>query len=175
MPIISQRLGETPTEFLSLYNPSAGVRLLTKGYSSGRVALLSNIPTLTDVQANFGTETVVVWLTIQIDDIDNLSGSSMFHEQTRREAALLILSAYGDMTVAELLNFFARYKLGEYTQVTQYYGGLQKILIALRHYHTMRDDDLLRLEIEAERKKAEAEQSTRKCITYEEYLKTKEL
>lgn len=127
-----------------------------------------------DVQAKFDTETVVKWLTIQIDDIDNLSGNSMFHEQSREEASQLIFSAYKDMTIAELLNFFARYKLGEYTQATQYYGGLQKILIALRHYRQLRDNDLFRLECEAEYQRKEKERATRKCITYEEYLKTKE-
>lgn len=98
----------------------------------------------------------------------------MFHEQSRQEISLLILSAYGDMTIAELLNFFARYKIGEYAQATQYYGGLQKVLIALRHYQQLRNDDLFRLECEAEYQRKEKERATRKCITYEEYLKTKE-
>lgn len=131
------------------------------------------MPTLTDAQAKFGAETVVKWLTIQIDDIDNLSGNSMFHEQSRQETSLLILSAYGDMTIVELLNFFARYKIGEYTQATQYYGGLQKILIALRHYRQLRDDELFRLEREAEYQRKERERANSKCISYEEYQKLK--
>lgn len=158
-----------------MYNPSAGARLLSKNLSSGQVAKLENIPRLCDVSTKYGQGVAAKWIDIQLLNIDTLQGQALFSPEAKAEVTSLILSAYGDMTIAELLNFFARYKIGEYTEATQYYGGIQKILIALRHYRTMRDDDLIRLEREAEYQRAEQERNerARKCISYEEYQRTK--
>lgn len=170
-------LGASPDEFFRLYNPTAGARLLSKNLSSGRVALLEKIPTLTEVISNYGHDTASKWIEIQILSLDTIQGATAYTPDAKQEATSLILSAYGDMTIAELLNFFARYKLGEYTEVTRYYGGLQKILIALRHYRTLRDADLIRLEREEEHQRAELERTERagKCISYEEYQQSKKL
>ena len=127
------------------------------------------------MSAKYGQGVAAKWIDIQLLNIDTLQGQALFSPEAKAEVTFLILSAYGDMTIAELLNFFARYKIGEYTEATQYYGGIQKILIALRHYRTMRDDDLIRLEREAEYQRAEQERNERadKCISYEEYQRTK--
>lgn len=168
-------LGSTPENFLTMYNPSAGARLLSKNLSSGQVAKLDNIPRLCDVSGKYGQGVAAKWIDIQLLNIDTLQGQALFTPEAKAEVTSLILSAYGDMTIAELLNFFARYKIGEYTEATQYYGGIQKILIALRHYRTMRDDDLIRLERDQEYQRAEQERNERagKCISYEEYQRTK--
>ena len=168
-------LGQSPEDFLKLYNPVSANRLLAKGFSSGEIALLPRVPRLRDVATKYGQAIATKWIEIQLLNIDSLQGQTQFSAEAKLEASNLILSAYKDMTVAELLNFFARYKLGEFTEVTQYYGGIQKVLIALRHYRTMRDDDVIRIERDREYEQAEQERRARayKCITYEEYLKTK--
>jgi hypothetical protein len=168
-------LGKTPDEFLKLYNPSAGLRLLNKGYRSGEIALMPQMPRLCDIETKYGSALAHKWLEIQLLSLDTIQGSTSFSPEAKIETSQLILSAYGDFNLAELLNFFARYKLGEFTQVTQYYGGLQKILIALRHYRMMRNEDLARLEREEEKQKRdkEREEHDSRCITYDEYLKTR--
>ena len=157
-------LGQSPEDFLKLYNPVSANRLLAKGFSSGEIALLPRVPRLRDVATKYGQAIATKWIEIQLLNIDSLQGQTQFSAEAKLEASNLILSAYKDMTVAELLNFFARYKLGEFTEVTQYYGGIQKVLIALRHYRTMRDDDVIRIERDREYEQAEQERRARNFV-----------
>lgn len=169
-------MGESPDDFFSIYNPAVGARLLSKNLTSGKVAQLERIPTLSEVITHYGHDIAGKWVEVQLLSLDTIQGTTAYTPEARQEATSLILSAYGDMSIADLLNFFTRYKIGEYTQVTQYYGGLQRILIALRHYRVMRDNDLIRLEREAEceRDKREREEHAKRCITYSEYLRDKQ-
>lgn len=173
-PIISQRLGNSPIDFLGAYNPDRANKIIAKGYTPGEVAMLPDTPTLADVQTKFGSETAIKWLTIQIDSTDNIGGAKAFPEEARHSLASLLLSAYGYLNIGEFLLFFARYRLGDYTDLPV--GGLQKISAALRRYVEHRNLDIRRIEREQYNRRQEAmrREWDTKAITYEEYLKTKE-
>lgn len=175
-PIISQRLGDSPVDFLKSYNASRANNIIAKGYSSGQVALLPDIPSLSDVANKFGDETATKWLTILIDDVDNTTGTKMFPNEVRNEMASLLLAAYGNMNIGEILLFFARFKLGDFNHITSYVGGMQKITVALQHYRAMRNDDIIRIRREEENQLREQQRAqwAARAITYDEYLKTKD-
>ena len=77
------------------------------------------------------------------------------------------------MNLAEFLLFLGYYKLNKYRDL--YTSGLDKITCAFALYREQRDAELDRLEREAEYQRAEQERNERagKCISYEEYQRTK--
>ena len=175
-PTISERLGNLPAEFLRNYPPRRANNIIAKGYSSGQVALLADIPTLADVETKFGNEIAVFWMKTLIDSVDMVLGVTAYPEEARNDIASLIVSSYKDMNIGEFLLFFARFKLGEYNGITTYTGGIQKIAVALRHYKAMRDADISRIYTAAysREKEQERERWAARAISYDEYLKTKD-
>ena len=158
-----------------MFNPDRGNNLIARGYSSGEVAMLPNVPTLADVAMKFGENVVVKWLGIQLDSVNNLQGLASYTVTARDTVASLIFSAYSKFNIGELLMFFARFKLGYYNDIVARVGGLQKITAALHHYHRTRNEDIIRIYRNAEflRKDAERDRWKENAITYEEYLKQK--
>lgn len=173
-PSISQRLGNCPSDFLTAYNPDRANNIIAKGYTPGEVAMLPDTPTLADVSAKFDEATAIKWLTIQIDSADIIGGTKAFPEEARYSLASLLLAAYGYLNIGEFLLFFARYRLGDYTDLPV--GGLQKISAALRRYVDNRNLDIRRIEREQYNRQQEAmrREWAAKAISYEEYLNTKD-
>ena len=167
----------TPEQFLRAYNPDLGGTILQSGRTSGEVARNENIPTLAAAAQVYDEATVLAWLSIEIDAVDATQGASSYNEIARRDAARLIFSRYTDMNVAELLRFFTLFKLGEFHEQTCHVGGIQRLLLALRLYRIRRDDDIRRLEREELTLAAarEREEWAAKAISYDEYLKTKDV
>jgi hypothetical protein len=169
-------LYKSEVEFLAKYNPSTAGHLLEQGYTPGKVAQLPDVPCLCDVATKWGKDIAVSWIEILLTNIEEkLGNSAIFSAEAKKDAASTLFSYYRDMNLAEFLLFLAWYKLGKFKDI--YSSGLEKVMYALSIYRQQRDYELTRLEIEAEYQKAEAERKARagKCISYEEYLKTKEL
>lgn len=173
-PIISKRLGNLPSEFFMNYPPGRASNIIAKGYTPGEVAMLPDTPTLADVEAKFGNETAVFWIKTLIDSVNMVQGAAVYPEEARNDIAALITSTYKGLNIGEFLLFFARYRLGDYTDLPV--GGLQKISAALRRYVEHRNLDIRRIEREQYNRQQEAmrREWDTKAITYEEYLKTKE-
>lgn len=169
-------LCKSEVEFLAKYNPSTAGHLLEQGYTPGKVAQLPDVPCLCDVATKWGKDIAVSWIEILLTNIEEkLGNSAIFSAEAKKDAASTLFSYYRDMNLAEFLLFLGWYKLGKFKDI--YSSGLEKVMYALSIYRQQRDYELTRLEIEAEYLKAEAEREARagKCISYEEYLKTKEL
>lgn len=150
--------------------------LVSNGYSSGQVAMLPDVPLLADVAAVYGNATAIAWLMIQIDAVDAVQGASAYSDTARRDAASLIYAKYSSLSLADLLLFFVRFRMGEFVEQTARVGGIQRLMTALRFYVMLRNNDMHRLEREAYymQMDAQREEWKRKAITYEEYLASKE-
>lgn len=173
---IDHYLGKSKVEFLAKYNPSTAGHLLEQGYTPGKVAQLPDVPCLCDVATKWGKEIAVSWIEILLTNIEEkLGNSAIFSAEAKKDTASTLFSYYKDMNLAEFLLFLAWYKLGKYRDL--YTSGLEKVMYAFSIYRRQRDDELERLEREAEYERAERERNERasRCISYEEYLKTKEL
>ena len=173
---IEHYLGKSEAEFLTKYNPSTAGHLLEQGYTPGKVAQLPDVPALCDVATKWGKDIAVLWIEILLTNIEEkLGNSAIFATDAKKDSASTLFSYYKDMNLAEFLLFLAWYKLGKYQDI--YSSGLEKVMYAFSIYRRQRDDELERLEREAEYERAERERNERagKCISYEEYLKTKEL
>lgn len=164
----------TPTTFLTRCNPRAADSIVSSGVSSGELALNPNIPTLADIAEIYGVSTAVLWVKIQIDNADSMGGARVIDKNVIEDVARLVYAKYKNLNTSNLLQFFARYKLGEYNDATAYVGGAEKILVALRLYNTSTEDDVRRLQRE-EYYKQQAEERERwraSAITYDEYKAT---
>ena len=166
-----------PSEFLTRHNPDVGLAVIRIGKTSGELALDERIPTLAHVAEIYGEATATAWLKIQLDSIDAVLGVNAFGFMAREEAVKLIMTGYKDVNVGNLLQFFVRYKMGEYNEAVAHFGGVQKLMSALRLYLRTRDDDARRVarERDTERAWQTRLEWERKAISYEEYLKTKEV
>lgn len=161
-----------PSEFLKRHNPDVGLVMLKRALTAGELATNPEIPTLAHVAEVYGDATAVVWLRNQLDAVDVVLGANAFGELARHCAAQLIFAKYRDVNVGNLLQFFTRFRCGEYNEAVEYIGGVQKIMTALRLYMITRDDDARRVmrERETERAWREREAWREKAISYEEYL-----
>ena len=161
-----------PSEFLARHNPDVGLVMMRRGMTAGELAVNEAIPTLGHVAEQYGDATAVAWLRIQLDAVDVVLGANAFGELARHSAAQLILAKYRDVNVGNLLQFFTRFRCGEYNEAVEHIGGVQKIMTALRLYMITRDDDARRVvrERETERAYREREAWREKAISYEEYL-----
>lgn len=166
-----------PSEFLTRHNPDVGLAVIRRGLTSGELALDGRIPTLAQVAEVYGEATATAWLKVQLDSIDAVQGANAFGETARQDAVKLIYARYKDVNVANLLQFFARYRLNEYYEQVAHIGGIQKLLTALRLYIITRDDDARRIarNRDIERAWQQRQEWERKAISYDEYVKTKEV
>lgn len=156
---------------MTRYNSSAGEEIVEKRYTPGRIALRANTPTLCDVATKWGKVIAQKWIEVQLTGLEEHKGNSTFSPEAKSDAARLLYSYYRDMNVGEFLLFFAWYKLGKYKDI--YSGGVEKVMYAFREYREQRDAELFRLEAEFEYQRRETERTNNKCISYDEYLKTK--
>lgn len=164
-----------PSEFLARHNPEVGLAVIERKITAGELAMNERIPTLAQVGEIYGRATAITWLDIQLESVDRALGASAFGKALCDDAAKLIYARYKDVNVGNMLQFFARYRLGEYNERVQYIGGIEKLMTALRLYLVTRDDDARRIarNRDIERAWQQRQEWERKAISYEEYLKTK--
>lgn len=166
----------TPSDFLTRANPRAADSIVASGVTAGQLAINPYIPTLAQVAEIYGESTALLWVKVQIDNIDSTQGARYWDEMVVRDMARLILAQYKDVNISNMLQFFARYKLGEYHERVSHIGGAQRLLAALRLYNDSMIDDVKRVQREefyAQQAK-QREEWAAKAITYEEYASRKE-
>lgn len=166
----------TPGEFLTRHNPDVGYAIERRGITAGQLALNGAAPTLAHVSGAYGEATALLWLKVQLQSVDAVLGANVFSEQAVQDGARLILAKCRDVTVVNILQFFTRYKMGEYVEKVERVGGMQKILTALKYYLITMGDDARRIEREVCERAAYEQRLEweRKACSYEEYLRTKE-
>lgn len=170
---VMRHLGSSKENFLTKYNPSTADHLLEKHYTPGRLALLPDVPCLSDVANRWGKEIAVSWLEILLTNVEEKLGNNTFLPEAKKDTASLLYSYYRDMNLAEVLLFFAWYKLNKFRDL--YTSGLDKISCAFALYREQRDEELERIERKQEYERMELERKRwqENAISYEEYLKTK--
>ena len=139
-------------------------------------AYIGTAPTLEVVSLGYGEQVVIVWLCLQLENINSFAGAKEKMTVARqKELAKLILTEYEYLKVSELLLFFHRLKCGKYGR---FYGTVDALFIssALLQFVDERRTDLKRIKAATEKQQQAAQQATpqeSKAITYEEYLELK--
>lgn len=168
--------GMTPAEFLKKHNPALAAVILRRGTACGELALNEAIPTLGHLAATYGEALPVAWLKVLLLDVENVLGVTAYPEAAVAETARQIYANYTAWNVGNILQFFGRYKAGEWAERLQHIPGMQRIMSALKIYGAIREDDVRRILREREREAAcsQREEWRRKAVTHEEAVGTPE-
>lgn len=114
---------EHPAKLLALFNPDHQVEY-TKDQ---RRAYLGAAPTLGMVGKAFGDDIAESWLSIQLNNLAEFSGcKTKFSVGQMNEIVGLISAQYGYLKLTELMDFFRRFKSGEYGK---FYGAVDPMAI----------------------------------------------
>lgn len=111
---------------------------------------MGKAPTLACVGNAFAYGTALSWIGIQLWDLAEFSGCrSKMTEQQIEELSQLVCSEYGYLKLTELMDFFRRFKSGEFGK---FYGAVDPIVIscALREYCDIRDVIIAKLKRQEE-------------------------
>lgn len=168
-----RKLYGSAEKFLATFNPAlqlTAARHLDRAYRG-------TAPQLATVCAGYGEPVAVVWLCIQIENVNLFAGvKEKMPVERQKELAGLILTEYAYLKTTELLLFFHRLKCGRYGR---FYGTVDALFIAsaLLQFLDERRKDLAGLLTDDERRQKSAAASSAPsrpasstCITYEEYL-----
>lgn len=160
-------------QFLKLFTPDLQI---ATARNEAR-AYLGTAPTLEVVSEGYGWQTAIVWLCIQIENLNNFTGvREKMPVARQKDLAALILAEYPNLKASEVLLFFHRLKCGRYGR---FYGMVDALFItsSLLQFMEQRRTDLIRYKEEQARVRKEAlpPADSGKCITREEYLEQKRL
>lgn len=165
-----------PKEFLLKHNPAVAAVILRRGTPCGDLALDEAIPTLEQIGSVYGNALPVAWLKVLIEDIDGLLGLTAFPEMAIAETARQIYANYASWNVGNILQFFGRYKAGEWAERVQHIPGMQRIMAALKIYAAIRDADIRRATREREESEMHRQRMewARRAVSHEEAVGTDE-
>lgn len=159
----------SPEQFLKTFTPD--LQLVAAQHMER--TYFGTAPTLSILVEGYGKQTAIVWICIQVENINNFAGvKEKMSVARQKELAELFLAEYPQLKVSELLLFFHRLKCGRYGR---FYGMVDALFItsALLAFMDERKADINR--IKASRKKTEdnSKPSQGGGITYNEYLELK--
>lgn len=127
-------------QFLATFNPA--LQLLAARYPER--AYRGTAPQLATVCSGYGEPVAVVWLCIQLENVNLFAGvKEKMPVDRQKELAGVILTEYAYLKVTELLLFFHRLKCGRYGR---FYGSVDALFIAsaLLQFLDERRKDLVR-------------------------------
>lgn len=166
-----ERYGDA-AHFLSVMTPA----LDTHAARHPERAYTGPAPTLHCVAAGYGEATALVWLCMEIEDINTFSAARVkLSVDQQMDLARMILAGYGYLKVSEVLLFVYRLKSGHYER---FYGAVdaQAIMLSLLTFATERRNELALLREAADRARKAAEEADRNlhAVSREEYLRKKQ-
>ncbi len=135
-----------------------------------------NYPTLHEVDEAYGSESVIHWLKIHFNNLNDYIGARerMDLEQIN-EVSFLFLYECGVLKISEVAFFFIQIKNGRFGE---FYGSVDplKIMTAKNRFMEERQRELHKYRIAKEKaeREAERERSRQNAVTYEQYLALKE-
>lgn len=146
---------ETPANLLASFNPQMQVQYTL----DKRRAYMGKAPVLGVVGKAFSTGTAKSWVIVQLWDLAEFCGcKTKMTERQMDELAQIICAEYGYMKLTELMDFFRRFKTGEYGK---FYGAVDPMVItcALQEFRRDRAQiiDRFRRDDEEERKRNDPE------------------
>lgn len=162
-----ERYGEAAA-FLALFTPELqplAAREWVRAYTG-------TAPKLLTVAKGYNEETAIVWLCMQLEDINLFAGvKDKMPIARQKELARLILTEYGHLKVSEFQLFCHRLKCGRYGR---FYGSVDALFIssALLGFVAERRQDRMQIDEMLEKQRKNAPPST-SGITYAEYLERK--
>lgn len=142
-----QRYGSAE-DFLKLFTPDLQI---ATARNEDR-AYLGTAPTLATMADGYGKQMVIVWLCIQIENINNFAGvKDKMPIARQKELAALILAEYPNLKASEMLLFFHRLKCGRYGR---FYGMVDALFItsSLLQFMEQRRTEIIRHREEYQRK-----------------------
>ena len=156
-------------QFLQRVNPQTQASFALKPQK----AVMGDYPTLTDICLSYGKTFAEQWLYPQITDLSVFTGAKNLDKEQVRSLASVIAAEYRYLKVTELLLFFHRFKAGHYGR---FYGSVDPMVItcALRDFIKERNNIIDQCERDANNQQYEL-QSKKPKMSYEEYLKLKQL
>jgi hypothetical protein len=135
----SQTKLRNAAEFLEAFNPSMQNYYCTQG--KDRI-YTGTAPMLKEVNEQYGYQTAMSWLAIQIGDLNSQLGYK-WQMDVRQidDCASLILERHGGLKVTELMAFFRGMKMGDYGE---FYGtvNMNAIMMGLNKFYTVRNRQL---------------------------------
>lgn len=160
-------------QFLKLFTPDLQI---ATARNEAR-AYLGSAPSLEVIAEGYGWQTAIVWLCIQIENLNNFTGvREKMPVARQKDLAALILAEYPNLKASEILLFFHRLKCGRYGRFYRMVDALF-ITSSLLQFTEQRHTELIRYKEEQARfeKEAAPPADTGKYVTREEYLEQKRL
>lgn len=118
------RLYGAAEQFLATFNPA--LQLMAARYVER--AYRGTAPQLATVCTGYGEPVAIVWLCIQLENVNLFAGvKEKMPVERQKELAGVILTEYAYLKVTELLLFFHRLKCGRYGR---FYGSVDALFIA---------------------------------------------
>lgn len=118
------RLYGAAEQFLAIFNPA--LQLMAARYVER--AYRGTAPQLATVCTGYGEPVAIVWLCIQLENVNLFAGvKEKMPVERQKELAGVILTEYAYLKVTELLLFFHRLKCGRYGR---FYGSVDALFIA---------------------------------------------
>jgi len=164
-----KRYGEAQ-DFLRIFAPE----LQTLAAREWEKVYTGTAPTLAVVAHGYGEEVAIVWLCLQLENINLFAGvKEKMPVGRQKELSQLIITEYSHLKVSEFLLFFHRLKCGRYGR---FYGTVDALFISssLLQFMDERKKDLSRLTEQREQEQQQAPPIST-GITYVEYLERKRL
>ncbi len=164
-----QKWQEDRKKLLMDYNPTVQREIC----SNRDLCFFGKFPTLAKINSTYGTQMSVAWLIPQLMDLSEFCGSKekLFGDKLE-ECAWLIAQNYFYLKISELMLFFNRFKQGKYGH---FYGSVDPLVImtALQDFLRERGDAIFDHKSELNLRRIEAQEG--EGITYNEYLRRKQL
>lgn len=162
---------ESPEKLLTLFNPKNQLPYT----QDQRRAYRGQAPTLGIVSKAFSYGTATSWLEVQLFDLAEFSGCKQKLTLPQiQEVADIIMKEYGYLKLTEMMDFFRRFKRGDYGK---FYGAVDPLTItcALREFLVKRNEIVSRYEAieKAEEAKRDPE-NIRYRQAYKRLVKKKE-
>lgn len=135
---------------------------------------MGNAPTLAKVRKEYGKQTALDWLRVQINDYQNyvaVKDDNEMPTEVANEVAALILADFYYLKMTEIMLFFRWLKTGRYGEL---YGRInpQTFFCKLRDFVRERNDIIFH---EENKRRLEEEMlQAKKAITYSEWQKMKQ-
>lgn len=170
---MTKRYG-TAAQFLQTFSPD--LQLTAARYPER--AYFGTAPAMRTVAGGYGEEVAVVWICIEVENVNNFAGvKEKMPVARQKELARLILTEYPRLKVSELLLFFHRLKCGRYGR---FYGMVDALFItsALVQFMDERQTETAHYKAEQQRLlaalSASASEGGLTFLEYQEWKRKKE-
>lgn len=124
-------------------------------------------PTLSEINAAFGSNTASAWLVPQLYNLSEYCGcKEKLTGNVLKECAQVIANEYYFLKVSELMLFFYRFKFGKYGR---FYGSVDPMIITTALQSFMKERDKAYEAKEREEREQKEQEARKGAITWEEY------